>query len=123
MFFKKNEGGPFGDIKKFSKKSLTVPKKSKGKDGFVCYAEKGTTIIVQFPRPNGTIWPFKILYNFGETFLVSSCELKKVIIIVTFHFMKPRLKKQIREEKNVNAFFHNFKETPSYLPPRLRVPL
>ena len=61
---KKLNGGIFGE-KFFEEKSLTVPKKTERKDpllssGFVCYATKGTTIIVQFRRPNGTIWPLKI---------------------------------------------------------------
>ena len=42
---KKLKGGPFGDIKKFSKKSRTVPKKIQrgdplGTSGFVCFLEK-----------------------------------------------------------------------------------
>ena len=42
--FKKPEGGPFGDIEKFSKKSLTVPKKIQrgdplGTSGFVGFLE------------------------------------------------------------------------------------
>ena len=42
---KKLKGGPFGDIKKFSKKSRTVPKKIQrgdplGSSGFVCFLEK-----------------------------------------------------------------------------------
>ena len=28
---------------------------------FVCYAKKGTTLIVQFPGPKGTIWRLKVL--------------------------------------------------------------
>ena len=42
---KKLKGGPFGDIKKFSKKSRTVPKKNQKGDplvsaGFVRYVKK-----------------------------------------------------------------------------------
>ena len=42
---KNSKGGPFGDIKKFSKKSRTVPKKIQrgdplGTSGFVCFLEK-----------------------------------------------------------------------------------
>ena len=53
----KNEGGHFGDIKKF----LKVLQCRKNRPGFVCYAKKKGTIMVQFPGSNGTIWPFKIL--------------------------------------------------------------
>ena len=64
----KNEGGPFGE-KKFPEKILTLPKKT----------ERGTlqslpvryvtrknrkNLLVQFARPNDSIWDHKILYNF-----------------------------------------------------------
>ena len=62
---KKLKGDPLRHLKNFEKVSQHR-KKSKGdpliSSGFVCYAEKKeTTIIVQFPGSNGTIWPLKIL--------------------------------------------------------------
>ena len=62
----KIEIGTFENNEKISKNSLIVPKKTierKGLlvfSGILCYAEKGTTIKVQFPGPNDTILPFKI---------------------------------------------------------------
>ena len=51
---KKLKGGPFGDIKKFSKKSRTVPKKIQrgdplGTSGFVRFLEK-------VKNERGTLW-------------------------------------------------------------------
>ena len=51
---------PFGDIKNFSIKSLTMPEKPERRDplvspGIVCYAEEKGTFMVQFPWPNGSI--------------------------------------------------------------------
>ena len=56
---KNSKGGPFGDIKKFSKRSRTVPKKSKRGDtlvsaGFVGYIEKGKKM------KGKTLWRQKI---------------------------------------------------------------
>ena len=55
---KKMQGGPFGE--KISEKSLAVPKKiERGPFGLARYGmlrgKTGTTILVQFARPNGAI--------------------------------------------------------------------
>ena len=50
---------------KRSKKPHNAERNRKGDplvwSGIVCYAKEGTTIIVQFPGPNGAIWPLKML--------------------------------------------------------------
>ena len=61
--------------------------------GFVCYGKKRTTITVQFPGPNGTIWRFEVLKNLYNYFGQFVWIEKRVTIIVAFHFMKRRLKK------------------------------
>ena len=66
--YQKNERGPFETKKKQKQVSQCQKKlkwdslvsKSTGylvTSGFVCYARKRTTIIVQFAGPKGTIWP------------------------------------------------------------------
>ena len=55
------------------KKSHSAEKTEKGDSlvcpGMVCYAEKNEkTFLVQFARPNVSIWDHKILYNFVELF-------------------------------------------------------
>ena len=76
--------------------------------GIVCYAKKRTSITVQFPEPNGTIWSLKILKKF-QTLLVSSCGLKKVSIIVAFHFKKlPLLKFVLKNPLNWTSLLSEF---------------
>ena len=76
-----------------------MPKKSERGDtlespGTVCYAEKHKkTFLVQFAKPNASIWQHKISYNFQELFCQFVFIEKKVTIIVAFHFMKRRPKK------------------------------
>ena len=92
----KMQGGPFGENFCF-KKSLAVPKKNERGDplvspGMVCYAEKQEKLfwfsslgqIVQF----GAIIFCRTLKNYFGQFVW----IKKVTIIVAFHFMKRRLK-------------------------------
>ena len=56
--FEKNERGPLETLKIFRKKvcAKKVERVPLVSSGIVCYAKKRTTIIVQFPGPNGTIW-------------------------------------------------------------------
>ena len=77
-----------------------MPKKTEKGDplvspGIVCYAEKGKTFIVQFARPNESIWDHKSSENYFD----SSCGLKKVTIIVAFHFMKRQLKARLMQKR------------------------
>ena len=94
---KKMQGGPFGEIFFFRKKSLAVPKKNERGEplvspGMVCYAEKqekpfwfsSLDQIVQF----GAII---FCRTFVELFWSVRVDRKKVTIIVAFHFMKRRL--------------------------------
>ena len=60
----KIEGGPFGEF--CFEKSLTMPKKTERGDplvspGMVLREKRGKTFLVQFARPNDSIWDHKIL--------------------------------------------------------------
>ena len=90
------KGGPFGE-KKFLEKSFAVPKKIERGDplvspGMVCYAEKQEKLfwfsslgqMVQF----GAIIFCRTFKNYFGQFVW----IKKVTIIVAFHFIKRRLK-------------------------------
>ena len=58
-YFNTEEGTPWMHWNFFAK-SLSAEKIERGHplvlSGLVCYAKKGTTIIVQFSKPSGTIW-------------------------------------------------------------------
>ena len=87
-----SKGGPFGTLKKLSKKVAQCRKNGRDSrpfsiSGLVCYAKKGTTIIVQFPGTNVQFGAIKFCRT-CRTILVSSCGLKNVTIIASFHFMK-----------------------------------
>ena len=73
-----------------------MPKKLEGdplvSPGIVSCAERRNNYIVQFPVPNGTIRHLKIFAELCRTILASLGGLKKVTIIVAFHYMKRRLK-------------------------------
>ena len=58
---------------------------------------------------------FKFCRTFGRTILVSSCGLKKVTIIVAFHFMKRGLKTYNPE---MHFKIHNSSEVPGMFPTR-----
>ena len=94
---KNSKGGPFGDIKKFSKKSRTVPKKIQrgdplGTSGFVCFLEK-------VKNERGTLWSKVCL---GRTWPLGlrcsaqnckkwtdqceDCSLKKKVTAIVGHF-------------------------------------
>ena len=61
----KNWSGEPLEKKNFRTQSLTMPKNTdRGtlvSASVVCFVKKGTTLIVQFPGPKGTIWRHKIL--------------------------------------------------------------
>ena len=83
---KKIEEGPFAE--NFQKISLTMPKK-KQKGGPFGLARYCTLLIFEFLVPTSPIF-----VEICRTILVSSYGLKKLTIMVTFHFMKRRLKKK-----------------------------
>ena len=88
--FEKLEGGPFGDINKFSKKRLTVPKKIQrdrlGTSGFVGFFDK-------VKNERGTLWT-KFAFALGGFRIVSKkwtdqcedCSLKKRVTAIVGHF-------------------------------------
>ena len=99
---KKLKGGPFGE-NFFRKKSLAVPKKMKGGTLWsrpVCYAEKPFWFsslgqIVQF----GAIIFCRTFKNYFGQFVWIE-KKRKATIIVAFHFMKRRLKKDNAQKVN-----------------------
>ena len=65
----KIEGDPLGKF--LFRKSLTMPKKLKGgpfslSQYCMLRGKRGKAFLVQFARPNGSIWDHKISYNFAE---------------------------------------------------------
>ena len=71
--------GTIGDIKNISKNVPQYRKKLKNLvlSGFLCYAKKGTIILVQFPGPKGNFFGFLIFGRTCWNILVSSCGLNK----------------------------------------------
>ena len=107
------------------KQCLTVPNKTEGDNllaapGIVSYVKKRNNFQIYVPCDK---WSNLIPYKFEElcrTILVSSCALKKSIVIsvVAFHFMKRRIKTYKPRPAQVGAIFKAQKELKDFKVPK-----